>query len=179
MSSAVPHQNVDPETCEGAVTKDDEIEHILRWSRRIAVVGIRPESFRHRAAHHIPAYLVDVGYEIVPVPIGHDDVKSILGFTVCNSLREAGPLDIVSIFLRSSQVAEHVPDIIMSHPKVVWFQSGLIHVSSAQVLIAQGIRVVHDCIGCRRAAISPASTPLEGQMAEAFSHGQLEWPPQR
>jgi predicted CoA-binding protein len=140
-----------------------EMDHALRWSLRVAVLGIKPESLRHRAAYYIPAYLADVGYEIVPVPVGFAEVDRILDRPVCRSLREAGDVDILSVFRRQEEVPAHLSDILELRPKLVWFQSGLMHVPSAQILVAAGIAVAHECIGCRRATISPTCAPLEGQ----------------
>jgi hypothetical protein len=147
---------------------DTEAEHALRLARRVGVLGTRPDTRPEKAAFYIPAYLAQVGYEIVPVPTSRVEVESILGYPVCRSLVDAGELDILSIFRRPEQVPAHLPDILHLRPKIVWFQSGLIHLPSAEAFAQAGISVVHDCIGCRRAAIPPAWSPLEGQLG---SHG--------
>lgn len=143
---------------------DSEAEWALRTARRIGVLGIRSDEHPDKAAHHIPAYLAAVGYEIVPVPIKPVGAPTILGFPVCRSLHDARELDTLSIFLRPEHVPAHVADILYIRPKVVWFQSGLIHVQSAETLVEAGLGVAHDCIGCRRASMSPAWSPLEGQV---------------
>lgn len=140
------------------------MEEALESARRIAVLGIKPETRRHRSAHHIPAYLADVGYEIIPVPVYYPEVNEILSVPVCRSLDEIeGPVDIVSVFRKPEHMAHHVEEIVALHPKVVWFQSGLIDIAAARSFVEAGIRVAHDCIGCRRAAIEPSWAPLEGQ----------------
>jgi uncharacterized protein len=141
-----------------------QVEELLRRSRRVAVLGIKPETQRERAAHYIPAYLAEVGYQLVPVPVGPCDAATILGFPVCRALRDAGPVEILSVFRRPEQVPAHLPEMLALKPEVVWFQSGLLHVEAARALAAAGIGLVHDCIGCRRAAIAPAALPLEGQL---------------
>jgi predicted CoA-binding protein len=146
---------------------DAEIEHALRTARRVGVLGMRSEEHRDQAAHHIPAYLAEVGYELVPVPYKPIGLPTILGFPVCTSLREAHDLDILNVFLRPERVAPYLDDILYIRPKVVWFQSGLLHLPSAEAIAAAGLGVVHDCIGCRRAAIAPACLPLEGQGGSA------------
>jgi uncharacterized protein len=99
------------------------------------------------------------------VPVGDVSVAEILGNPVLRSLRDIGSVDILSIFRRPEQVPAHLPDILFVRPKVVWFQSGLMHISSAEALVRAHIKVVHDCIGCHRAAIQPAWAPLAGQTA--------------
>ena len=54
-------------------------------------------------------------------------------------------------------------EMLELNSEVVWFQSGLMHDESARALVTAGINVAHECIGCRRAAISPGALPLEGQ----------------
>jgi predicted CoA-binding protein len=139
------------------------MERVLRRARRVGVLGIRPGSRRDKGAFYIPAYLAEVGYEIVPVPTHPTEETAILGFAVRATLRDAGDLDILSVFRRPEQVPAHLADILAVRPGVVWFQSGLLHLPSAEALVAAGIEVAHDCIGCRRAEIAPAWSPLEGQ----------------
>lgn len=127
-----------------------------------------PKSIATRR-HTIPAYLAEVGYELVPVPYKPIAMPTILGFPVCPLLREAHDLDILNIFLRPERVSPFLDDILHIRPKVVWFQSGLLHLPSADAIAAAGLGVVRDCIGCRRAAIAPACLPLEGQGGPAGS----------
>ena len=143
---------------------DEEIDRVLRAARRIAVLGIKPQSRRERSAHDIPAYLARVGYAIVPIPVYYPEVTEILSAPVYRSLCDVpGPIDILSVFRRPGHVAAHLGDILAVRPRVVWFQSGLLHLPTGEALTAVGLAVVHDCIGCRRAAIRPCLAPLEGQ----------------
>lgn len=150
--------------CNVPLLSDEKIDELLRWSRRIAVLGIKPETRKERSAHHIPAYLADVGYEIIPVPVYYPDVDVILSVSVVRSLRQIiGTVDIVNVFRKPEEFSQHVEDIVALKPKAVWFQSGLLHLPSMATFFTAGISIVHDCIGCRRAAISPSWSPLEGQ----------------
>jgi hypothetical protein len=115
---------------------------------------------RDKAAFWIPEYLAAVGYRIVPVPVDPCDEPTILGEPIVASVTAAGPVDVVSVFLRPERVPEHLEDLVAARPPVVWFQSGLLHRASAARLASEGIRVAHACIGCRRAAIPPATAPL-------------------
>lgn len=92
---------------------DEEIDRVLRGARRVAVLGIKPESRRERSAHDIPAYLARVGYEIIPVPVYYPEVTEILSVPVYRSLREVpGTLDILSVFRRQEHIAAHLEDIL-------------------------------------------------------------------
>ncbi len=79
-----------------------------------------------------------------------------------NELRE--PIDILSVFCKQGDFGEHVADVLVVRPSVVWFQSGLLDRVAARTLVDAGISVAEDCIGCRRATIEPAAAPLEAQL---------------
>ena len=64
------------------IEDDERLRELLRTSRRIAVLGIKPESRADRPAHYVARYLADVGYEIIPVPVYYPDVQEILGHSV-------------------------------------------------------------------------------------------------
>jgi len=134
----------------------DELEQALREARTIAVLGIKPESREQRAAHAIPAYLQQAGYRIQPVPLYYEDVHEILDEPVMRNLRALPEVpDILSVFVRADRITEYRNDILALKPPLVWFQSGLMDRDLAVALVEAGIRVAHDCIGCRRASIRP------------------------
>ena len=145
-----------------------QLEATLQTARRIAVLGIKPESRRHRSAHHIPAYLADVGYTILPVPVYYPETTEILGQPVFRTLSQLpAPVDILSVFRKPDDFPAHLPDVLTLNPGVVWFQSGLLPIADAQTLADAGIPVAHDCIGCRRATLRPAALPLPGQRPQS------------
>jgi uncharacterized protein len=118
---------------------------VLRAARRVAVLGIKPETHRGAPAHYVPAYLQRVGYEIVPVPVYYPDVTTILGEPVYRAVADVpGDVDLVVVFRRSQDIAPHVDDIIAKQPKAVWFQAGIRHAESAERLAAAGMDVVQD-----------------------------------
>lgn len=140
---------------------EPRIDRLLQVARRIGVLGIKPETRKQRSAHHIPAYLQDVGYDIVPLPVYYPEVDEILGAPVYRRVRDVpGRLDILVVFRRPEHVESHAYDILAARPPVVWFQSGLFHEGLAERLLQAGIGLVHDCIGCRRASIPPSYAPL-------------------
>jgi predicted CoA-binding protein len=127
------------------VTSAAEIEAVLRQCRRIAVLGIKPESRAGAPAFFVPEYMLRHGYEIVPVPVYYPDVVEILERRVYRSLREVpGPIDMVNVFRRPRDIPPHVPDILAAKPRVVWFQLGITHPESAESLARAEIQVVQD-----------------------------------
>jgi predicted CoA-binding protein len=121
------------------------ILEVIRESKTIAVLGIKPESHGDQAAHYVPAHMAAAGYEIIPVPVYYPEVTSILGAKVFRKLSEIGrPIDMVNVFRRPNDIPPHVDDIIAAKPKSVWFQLGIRNDEAAQRLAEAGIKVVQD-----------------------------------
>lgn len=128
-----------------AVSDDAGLKRILTQARRIAVLGIKPETRAQRPAHFVPKYLADAGYEIVPVPVYYPEVTEILGQPVYRRLADVPVrIDVVQVFRKPADIPPHVPDIISRKPRVVWLQSGIRHDEAEAALEAAGIEVVHD-----------------------------------
>jgi uncharacterized protein len=127
------------------ITDDVRIGEVLARSRRIAVLGIKPESRSHLPAHYVPRYLQSAGYRIVPVPVYYPEVEQILGEPVYRSLVAVpGEVDLVNVFRRPRDIPPHAEDIIAKGPKAVWFQLGIRNDEAAERLARAGIQVVQD-----------------------------------
>jgi len=122
-----------------------EMRALLERSRRIAVLGIKPESRADQPAHFVAAYAKEAGFEIVPVPVYYPEVTEILGEPVYRRLVDVpGEIDIVNVFRRPEHVPPHVDDIIAKQPRAVWMQLGIYHDEAAERLARAGIDVVQD-----------------------------------
>ncbi len=130
----------------GKLVSDDEgLRRILGTSRRIAVLGIKPETHADRPAFYVPKYMSQNGYEIIPVPVYYPDVREILGRPVYRKLTEiAGPVDMVNVFRKPKDVAGHLDDLLAARPKTVWMQLGISNDEVAEALAKAGIEVVQD-----------------------------------
>jgi predicted CoA-binding protein len=127
------------------VTEAADISRILRECRRIAVLGIKPESRAGVPAFFVPEYMLRQGYDVVPVPVYYPDVVEILGRRVYRSLQDVpGPIDMVNVFRRPRDIPTHVSDILAVKPRVGWLQLGITHDEAAETLARAGIRVVQD-----------------------------------
>jgi predicted CoA-binding protein len=111
----------------------------------VAVLGIRSENHAGRPAYYVPATLAAAGLEIVPVPVYEPECTEILGRPVFRSLADIpGPIDLVDVFRRPSDIPSHVDDILAKRPPAVWFQSGIRNDAVAETLARAGIKVVQD-----------------------------------
>ena len=121
------------------------IDQILRDTKTIAVLGIKPESHAGQAGFYVPAHMAQAGYDIIPVPVYYPEVTEILGKLVVRTLAAIGrPIDMVNVFRKPSDIPPHVDDIIAAKPKSVWFQLGIRNDAAAQKLAEAGIKVVQD-----------------------------------
>ena len=122
-----------------------DIDRLLAQTRRIAVLGIKPEDRMPAPAHMIPAYMNRAGYEIVPVPVYYPDVSDILGKPVHRSVADVpGQVDVVNVFRKPEDLEPHLDDLLKARPRAVWLQTGIRHDAFAERLLAAGIDVVQD-----------------------------------
>ncbi len=130
---------------ENLLEDDDRIAELVRTSKRVAVLGIKTEKQADQAAFYVAAYLASAGVEVVPVPVYYPDVQEILGTKVYRRLTDVpGPIDIVDVFRRPSDIPAHVSDILQLKPRAVWFQLGIRNDEAALALAQAGILVVQD-----------------------------------
>src|SRR5947209_12302919 len=121
------------------------IAQVLRETKTIAVLGIKPESHADQAAHYVAAHMAASGYDIIPVPVYYPEVTEILGKPVFRKLADIGrSIDMVNVFRRPTDIPPHVDDILAAKPKSVWFQLGIRNDEAAQRLAEAGIKVVQD-----------------------------------
>lgn len=134
-----------PDWKSNLINDADGIRAMLHDTKTIAVLGIKPESHADQAAHYVPAHMAAAGYDVIPVPVYYPDVTEILGRKVVRKLADiSGPVDMVNVFRRPSDIPQHVDDIVAKKPKYVWFQLGIRNDDAAQTLAEAGIKVVQD-----------------------------------
>jgi len=121
----------------------DEIIEILRKCRTIAVVGISPKEARD--SNRVAKYLMDQGYEVVPVNPGQ---REILGKPCFKTLKDIPfPIDMADLFLNPTRVPPVVDQAIEIGVRAIWMQEGVVHNESAQKAGKAGIPVVmNKCI---------------------------------
>ena len=127
------------------LTAASELADIIRNTKTIAVLGIKPESHASQAAFYVPKYMQNAGYRIIPVPVYYPEVTEILGERVYRKLVDIpDEIDMVNVFRRPQDIPPHVDDIIAKRPKSVWFQLGIVNDAAAEQIAAAGIKVVQD-----------------------------------
>jgi predicted CoA-binding protein len=128
---------------ENLLTSDEQIAELLRQTKRIAVIGIKMETFQ--PAYYVPQYMQAAGFEIVPVPVYYPEATEILGEKVYRRLTDIpGEIDLVNLFRRSEDVPKHIDEILEKRPKGVWMQLGIYNDEAAETLARAGIKVVQN-----------------------------------
>ena len=108
--------------------------------KTIAVVGFSPKP--ERPSHYVSIYLIEMGYNVIPVNPGH---KEIIGMTCYPDLISIPrKVDVVDIFRRSEFVLPIVDAAISIGAKAIWMQDQVIHEESAQKAEDAGLLVVMD-----------------------------------
>lgn len=106
--------------------------------KNIAVVGIskNPE----KAAHYVPKYLADQGYNIIPVNPTADEIMGKKCFHDLSQVQDS--IDIVDVFRPSDQVVPVIEEAIKKKPKVIWLQEGIHNQEAEDLARKAGIEVV-------------------------------------
>ena len=118
-------------------SSDQQIREILSLNK-VVVVGMSKHS--SKAAHYVPKYLSENGYDITPVNPTTDEI---LGKKCYSSISEIDEeIDIIDVFRPSDQVLPVIQEAIKKKPKVIWLQEG-IHNSEAEDMAKKaGIKVI-------------------------------------
>ena len=112
-------------------------------ANRIVIVGLSDDPTR--PSHGIASYLINHGFEVIPVNPTHAQV---LGRKCYATIAEVeGPIDLVNVFRRSQFCADVTRDAIAAGAKGVWLQAGIRNDQAHRLALEAGIDFVQDrCI---------------------------------
>ncbi|HZB80360.1 MAG TPA: CoA-binding protein [Nitrososphaera sp.] len=100
---------------------DDEIRKFYTH-RNIAVVGMSKNE--GKAAHYVPKYLIDHGYNVIPVNPTATEILGRKSYPTVSSIPDR--VDVVDIFRRSEDVPLVVEDTLKKEGiQVIWMQEGI------------------------------------------------------
>ncbi len=116
---------------------------LLRDARRIALVGASPNPAR--PSHDVMAYLLEQGYDVVPI---NPTVGEVLGRPSFATLEDAvaagGPFDIVDVFRRPEHTPEVARSAVATGAGALWLQLGVVNWEAAQIVHDAGLVLVMD-----------------------------------
>ena len=116
---------------------DEEIKHVFSL-KRVAVIGMSQHS--DKAAHFVPKYLSEQGFDITPINPNSTEILGKKSYQDISSLDH--PVDIVDIFRPSEDVLSFVEDAIKKKPKVIWLQEGIHNLEAEELARDNGILVI-------------------------------------
>lgn len=116
---------------------DKQIQDILSM-KKVAVIGMSKNP--SKAAHYVPRYLSENGFDITPVNPTTDEI---LGKKCYESVSDIDDdVEIVDVFRPSDEVLPFVKEAIKKNPKVIWLQEGIHNTEAEQLAMDAGITVI-------------------------------------
>ena len=116
---------------------DKEIIEILNL-KKVAVIGM--SKHQEKAAHFVPKYLLENGFDIIPINPNSDEILNKKCYKEINDIKD--DIDIVDVFRPSEDVLPFVKDAIKKNPKVIWLQEGIHNEEAENLAREHGIDVV-------------------------------------
>ena len=118
---------------------DEEITQILRM-KKVAVIGM--SKYEEKAAHFVPKYLLQNGYDVTPVnPTTHEILEKKCYTEITDVPHD---VDIVDVFRPSEDVSTIINGVIKKKPKVMWLQEGIHNIEAENLAMNSGIDVVYN-----------------------------------
>ena len=121
---------------------DEAIAQLLVQAKRIALIGAsaKPE----RPSHRVMQFLLDEGYEVLPINPGLAGQK-LLGQTVHASLADLRTsVDLADIFRDAANLPEATQDVVDAGIPAMWTQLGVTHSASERTAVDAGLQLVVD-----------------------------------
>ena len=117
---------------------DDSFFKDIFSFKNIAVVGLSPNLAR--PSNYVSKYMLENGYNIIPVNPGYKSIFNIECFPSLDSIPYS--IDIVNVFRNSKYVLPIIKDALFIKSKVIWLQDGVI--SNEGKILAQksGVKFV-------------------------------------
>lgn len=113
---------------------------ILAASKTIAIVGAsRREG---RPSRNVMRYLLDAGYDVVPV---NPECDEVLGVPAVASLAEIDrPIDVVDVFRRSEHAAGVAREAVETGAAALWLQLGIVSADARAIAEKAGLDYVEN-----------------------------------
>ena len=116
---------------------------MLRATRRIAVIGA--SSAAGRPSHGVFRYLVDHGFECVPINPNEPAVLGVPAYpTLADAVAATGPFDLIDVFRRSELCVPHAREAVAAGARCLWLQLGVVNWEAAAVAHDARLDVVMD-----------------------------------
>jgi predicted CoA-binding protein len=119
---------------------DEEIRKFYTLTN-IAVVGMSKNE--GKAAHYVPKYLIDHGYNVFPVNPTATEILGRKSYPTVSSIPDR--IDVVDIFRRSEDVPVVVEDTLKKEGiQVIWMQEGIYNKEAEKMAKEKDISTVYN-----------------------------------
>lgn len=123
--------------------ESEVIKKIIRDIKTIAIVGL--SSKPDRASNGVARYLIEQGFEIIPVNPVEDEILGLKSFPDLKSIGQK--VDLVDIFRKGEATPPIVEEAISIGARYIWLQEGVTSQESFNLAEKAGIPIVMDrCI---------------------------------
>ena len=119
---------------------DDSFFKDIFSFKNIAVVGLSPNSAR--PSNYVSKYMLENGYNIIPVNPGYKSIFNIECFPSLDSIPYS--IDIVNVFRNSKYVLPIIKDALFIKSKVIWLQDGVISNEGKSLAQKSGVKFVYN-----------------------------------
>ena len=122
---------------------DNEIQKMYNF-KNIAVVGMSRDPVK--AAHFVPKYMIEIGYNIIPVNPSANEILGKITYTKVSDIKSQ--VDMIDVFRPSEDVYSVVEDSVKKPDvKVIWLQEGIHNAEAEKMALDNKIDVVFNrCI---------------------------------
>jgi hypothetical protein len=119
----------------------DQIRALLATRPRIAIVGASANPTH--PSHGVLVDLVGLGYDVVPVNPGVNEVAGLICYpTLADAVAATGPVDIVDVFRLPPACPAHAREAVAIAARCLWLQLGIASREAGQVAHEGGLSVV-------------------------------------
>ncbi len=117
-----------------------EIDSLLKEAKTIVIVGL--SSNPEKDSYGVANYLINEGYEIIPVNPNAEEVLGRKSYPSLLSIPDEIKIDIVDIFRKPEDVPPIVDEAIKKNVKGIWMQEGIVNNQAGKKAKEKGIVVV-------------------------------------
>ena len=147
---------------------DDQIKHILKNSKTIAMIGVSsekkgedPKNLKRKPANVVMKYMQDFGYKVYPInPFAEGEI--INGEKVIGSLDKiSDEIDIVDVFRPSNETPGIANEAVKKKGKALWLQYGIHNDDAEKIAKDQNIDFISNkCIKQEYQRLFQKSNPV-------------------
>jgi uncharacterized protein len=117
------------------------IRSLLTTRPRVAIVGASPSPAR--PSHGVLLDLLGLGYDVVPVKPGTDEVAGLRCYpTLGEAVKATGPVDIVDVFRLPPACPGHAREAVEVGAHCLWLQLGIASREAGRIAHEAGLAVV-------------------------------------